>query len=184
VSIFCAIQTSLVWTQFHSHDARATKSPFLTCSRKSRVSLYLDSVFVLGWILAIGGCVMRLSAYRALGQMFTYQLSVLDKHRLVTWGPYALVRHPGYTGSFANSYGTLICMLTNGSWVRQCSSDDSYVTTFMRVAIGAYICYWVWVLPMFMRRAVREDEIMKENFGKEWDEWRSNVHYRIIPGLF
>ena len=46
---------------------------------------------------ALGGYI-RWACYRALGRLFTFEMSIRDNHELVTDGPYGWVRHPAYTG--------------------------------------------------------------------------------------
>ena len=47
---------------------------------------------------SLGGLI-RYKCYRALGSMFTFEMSIREGHVLVTSGPYAIVRHPAYTGA-------------------------------------------------------------------------------------
>ena len=46
---------------------------------------------------SVGGLI-RYKCYRTLGSMFTFEMSIRKDHILVTSGPYAIVRHPSYTG--------------------------------------------------------------------------------------
>jgi len=60
-------------------------------------------------------------------------------------------------------------------WIGESNSD--------RVVLGVLIgmlglCWW------FAWRAKVEDRVLKEKFGKEWEEWASVVKYRFIPGLY
>ena len=48
-------------------------------------------------MIALGGYI-RWACYRALGRLFTFEMSIRDNHELVTDGPYGWVRHPAYTG--------------------------------------------------------------------------------------
>jgi len=50
--------------------------------------------------------------YRTLGRHFTFQLSIKRNHTLVKDGPYAVVRHPGYTGYLLMVLGMLIWFLS------------------------------------------------------------------------
>ena len=47
----------------------------------------------------------------------TYELGVLKGHRLVTGGPYAVVRHPAYTAFIVAVAGILCAQLGPGSYV-------------------------------------------------------------------
>ncbi|KAF6760709.1 hypothetical protein DFP72DRAFT_54758 [Ephemerocybe angulata] len=76
-------------------------------------------VFILGCGLAVFGATMRQLSYRALGPMYTFEMSVLDQHKLVTSGPYKWVRHPGYAGGVCCVIGAFCCHLTKCSWIRE-----------------------------------------------------------------
>jgi protein-S-isoprenylcysteine O-methyltransferase Ste14 len=154
------------------------------CSRTSHFELGISPAFMLGLILLLALSAFRLWAYQALGQMFTFQLSIVEKHNLVTSGPYSIVRHPAYTGSIGCALGALICMLSGGSWLRQCYGKESLMTSVMRVVVGVWVSFWIWLISVFVRRTRREDEMLKERFGNQWIEWRSKVKYRLVPGLF
>ena len=60
---------------------------------------------VIGTALATFGGYIRWACYSALGRLFTFEMSIRDDHRLVTDGPYAWVRHPGYTGVLSTFIG-------------------------------------------------------------------------------
>src|ERR1700742_2244743 len=57
----------------------------------------LSPQFVISAILVISMGAIRVWCYHALGTLFTFQITVRENHRLVNTGPYAYVRHPGYT---------------------------------------------------------------------------------------
>ncbi|KAG6868919.1 hypothetical protein C0993_007693 [Termitomyces sp. T159_Od127] len=60
--------------------------------------LGFSSLFFIGtFFMALGGFI-RYHCYRELGQLFTFELSLRADHKLVTTGPYSVVRHPGYLG--------------------------------------------------------------------------------------
>jgi protein-S-isoprenylcysteine O-methyltransferase Ste14 len=53
---------------------------------------------VVGLALMLAGMALRAWSVRTLGRFFTVTVDVADDHRVVDGGPYALVRHPSYTG--------------------------------------------------------------------------------------
>ncbi|KIJ08273.1 hypothetical protein PAXINDRAFT_139396, partial [Paxillus involutus ATCC 200175] len=81
----------------------------------------LTPAFLVGSVLSIVGCCLRIHCYRALGRMFTYELSIRKDHKLITSGAYAIVRHPSYTGAVAILAGFLLCGLSRHSWLVACS---------------------------------------------------------------
>jgi protein-S-isoprenylcysteine O-methyltransferase Ste14 len=60
---------------------------------------------VVGVVLAWCGILIRVAAKRALGRFFVGAVIIQDDHRVVTEGPYAVVRHPGYAGSIVALVG-------------------------------------------------------------------------------
>ncbi|KAF9238462.1 hypothetical protein BU15DRAFT_62440 [Melanogaster broomeanus] len=84
----------------------------------------LNPAFLAGSILNIAGGLLRIHCYRVLGRMFTFELSIRKDHKLVTSGPYSVVRHPVTRASFAwclEDYFA-VSLITRGSWfVRGCS---------------------------------------------------------------
>jgi protein-S-isoprenylcysteine O-methyltransferase Ste14 len=53
---------------------------------------------VFTFIALLIGFLLRWWSIRTLGQYFTVNVASHKVHRLVTDGPYALIRHPSYTG--------------------------------------------------------------------------------------
>ncbi|OBZ67534.1 hypothetical protein A0H81_12475 [Grifola frondosa] len=71
--------------------------------------LRISRIFVLGCMLGALGGFIRIQCYRTLGRFFTYELTLRNNHRLVTSGPYAVVRHPSYIGLIVGS-GCGLCL--------------------------------------------------------------------------
>jgi len=64
--------------------------------------------FLVGTLMASFGGIIRYKCYRALGRMFTFEMSILRNHKLITSGPYAIVRHPSYVGCILAVSGILL----------------------------------------------------------------------------
>ena len=85
-------------------------------------------------------------------------LTLVPKHELITTGPFALAKHPLYTG-----VGLLVL-----PWA------GFLLNTWLGVVIGA-------ALYVGSRTYARgEEEALAKTFGAEWDQYRSHV---IIPWL-
>jgi protein-S-isoprenylcysteine O-methyltransferase Ste14 len=48
--------------------------------------------------ILIAGMALRWYSIMYLGKQFTVHVAIIEGHRLVTTGPYQLIRHPSYTG--------------------------------------------------------------------------------------
>lgn len=71
-------------------------------------SLYPSPTFLLGTCLASAGGYIRYCCYRELGHLFTFEMSIMKEHKLITTGPYAIVRHPAYTGAVCTIVGIVL----------------------------------------------------------------------------
>ena len=74
---------------------------------ESTISIRPTSLFFVGaFVVALGGYI-RYSCFRALGRLFTFEMSIRDEHKLITNGPYSVVRHPSYTGALLTVIGII-----------------------------------------------------------------------------
>jgi len=108
-----------------------------------------------GGTALFSGLGLYLSGMAALGPAYnvssTFGARLYQDQRLVTSGPYAIVRHPMYAG-------------------------------LMIAAVGALVLYRTWTtlayvagLPVLIARARREDEVLADRFGAEWEAYRDRV---------
>jgi len=102
--------------------------------------------FALGTGLVIGGCLLRKWCFTTMGNMFTFEIKVQEEHRLVTWGPYAYVRHPSYTGLIMIFAGLGIWQASPGSWIRESGVLE---TTVGRVFAG-FAALWNATMGMIV----------------------------------
>jgi protein-S-isoprenylcysteine O-methyltransferase Ste14 len=61
--------------------------------------------FAVGMVMLVSGVALRLWAFHALGQYFTFSVKVSPDQPVVTAGPYRLLRHPGYAGGMLATVG-------------------------------------------------------------------------------
>ncbi|OSC99256.1 ICMT-domain-containing protein [Trametes coccinea BRFM310] len=165
--------------------AQQTRSPSssailsLLFSRPPAASkLSLHPTFLLGASLLLFGAAIRKACYTTLGRYFTFQLAILKQHKLVTWGPYAVVRHPSYTGMLASIAGVLLMQLSPGSWLALSGVLD---TRLGRTVIGVWTVWNVLLMIGFVRRVPKEDAVLRKEFGAQWEEWARKVPYTLIP---
>lgn len=60
----------------------------------------INALFFIGLAMIVGGISLRIWAINSLGKHFTATVRVNKEHQLIQNGPYAIVRHPSYTGAF------------------------------------------------------------------------------------
>jgi protein-S-isoprenylcysteine O-methyltransferase Ste14/membrane protease YdiL (CAAX protease family) len=122
----------------------------------------------VGWALA--GLAIALSAAAvwlstgamiALGRFWAVGARVADDHRLVTAGPFALVRHPIYTGL------SLLLLASGVAW----STPEAIV-----------IAAWVFGVSTHVR-ALREEKLLSSALGTAYAVYAARVP-RFVPRLW
>ncbi|OSC99258.1 hypothetical protein PYCCODRAFT_1373391 [Trametes coccinea BRFM310] len=140
--------------------------------------LSVHPIFLLGMSLLCCGAILRKTCYRTLGRHFTFKLTILKEHELVTWGPYAIVRHPSYTSIMVATVGVFVMGLSPGSWLAESRIIDTFPG---RAVVGAYMVWYMFMTFGFLRRMRIEDAVLREEFGAQWDEWARKVPYLLVP---
>jgi protein-S-isoprenylcysteine O-methyltransferase Ste14 len=116
------------------------------------VSLIGDGLIVLGYLFIL--FVLRENSYAAS------TIQIADGQRVVSTGPYAVVRHPMYAGALLLLVGIPLAL-------------DSWYGLFGIVVI----------VPVLAWRLLDEERFLTKNL-KGYAEYTSNVRWRLIPGLF
>lgn len=114
------------------------------------------AVALAGAVLALTGALLAAWAKTTLGRLFSTQLGVQQDHRLVTTGPYAVVRHPIYLGIIDFMAGSALY------W-------NDLTLLIVATLFGFY----------FAAQLRIEERIFEAHFGAEWDAYR-----RRTPALF
>jgi len=132
-------------------------------------------------ILLTLGAAIRYWCFCEMGKHFTFHVTILKDHKLVTTGPYSIVRHPSYTGGIFLCIGQLIWYTARGSWLRESMIYQTKLSWLFIVPVMLSILLPLSYVP---RRILVEDAMLKSGFGKEWDEWEKAVPYRLFPGVY
>ncbi len=105
-------------------------------------------------------CGVFAASKRALGRNWSLVARTRSDHELVTWGPFAYVRHPIYSALFA--------------WLLA-----------MAVAFGHYLglilgipLYWIGTTL----RILEEEKLLRAQFGPAYDAYAARVK-RFLPGI-
>jgi protein-S-isoprenylcysteine O-methyltransferase Ste14 len=141
----------------------------------------VSPAILVGIILMAVGTLGRMITYRYLGNLYTFHLSIKKDHKLITTGPYAIVRHPAYAVSYFFVAGVAIAVLGPGSIYDELGLWDNplgWATGMFLLVCLAYTAIGG------VLRTRREDEALRSEFGKEWDAWAARTPYRLIPFVF
>jgi protein-S-isoprenylcysteine O-methyltransferase Ste14 len=112
---------------------------------------------VAGGVLAVAGGLLAAWGRRALGSQFSPTFGVLDDHALVTGGPYAVTRHPIYTG--------LLALVAGGALLWNSS---------LTLALAAGLAL------SFRTHAAVEERLFEGHFGEAYAAYRGRVP-RLSP---
>lgn len=111
------------------------------------------------FILACGGFFAFGSAM-TLGKQYSTEITIQKDHRLITSGPYRVIRHPRYLGAIGMALGYALLFR---SWL----------------GLGLTIL----LMAAFILRIKGEEKMMRAEFGAEWDDYARNT-WRLIPFIF
>lgn len=117
--------------------------------------------FVAGTLLLVLGLWLFYRSHADLGTNWSITLEVREGHRLITHGIYRRIRHPMYLALFLYSLGQAL-MIPN--WI----AGPSYFVPFAL---------------LFASRLGREEGMMREEFGKDYDAYVARTK-RLIPGVW
>ncbi|PPR01157.1 hypothetical protein CVT24_006124 [Panaeolus cyanescens] len=176
-------EISLIITKTYpsSHFATLARSLFLFQSGDPS-KMRLSTTQTIGGILITIGGLLRVWAMHTLGKLFSFQVGIQDEHKLVTKGPYRIVRHPSYMGMQLTHVGYLMWHLTRGSWVRESGVMTGAVG---KTVVGLYVIFVVSAAYIItIGRMRQEDRMMQQQFGKAWEQWAARVRYRVMPGIY
>jgi protein-S-isoprenylcysteine O-methyltransferase Ste14 len=112
---------------------------------------------ILGFGLCVAGLALAVVARRALGSNWSGEVTAKVDHRLVTTGPYAVVRHPIYSSVFCLYVGTAI------------ASGELHALVGVALAALAYA-----------RKIPMEEAVLAREFGEEWTRYRARTK-ALIP---
>jgi protein-S-isoprenylcysteine O-methyltransferase Ste14 len=119
-----------------------------------------DALRSIGVALSVLGVLFSLWSIVTLGRHYDLVLEVHQDHELVRRGPYALVRHPVYSGLGLHFAGA--CLATGN---------------LLLIAGTLLVSY-----PAFYARARAEERILRDRFGAEYEKYAREVSM-LVPLL-
>jgi protein-S-isoprenylcysteine O-methyltransferase Ste14 len=131
-------------------------SPIVALSKPLEIALAVFTVAI-----AVGSVWFISSAIRTLGKQWSLGARLIEGHKLITEGPYRVVRNPIYTGMFG-----------------------------MLLATGLAVSHWLGLLIAIVVYAIgtairvhSEEKLLRGAFGEEFDSYARRVA-AVIPFLF
>lgn len=122
---------------------------------------YRTAVFLVGMTFIVLGVALRWFAIWTLGRYFTRDVAVSPDQQVVQRGPYRLIRHPAYSGTFLTMLGVGLAM-TN--WA-------SLASLLLCVFLG----HW--------HRVRVEEQALIQTLGRPYVEYMQRTK-RFIPRVF
>jgi protein-S-isoprenylcysteine O-methyltransferase Ste14 len=110
------------------------------------------ALFCIGAAIATAGLGFSVWARVHLGEYWSGNVTLKEGHRLIRSGPYALVRHPIYTGILLGMVGSAVAL--------------DQVRGYLAVALLTY---------SFVRKHRKEEAWLTEEFGEEYVQYKREV---------
>ena len=134
-----------------------TKGHRLSDPLSHRLIPHLDALAWLGVVLCVAGLAVCIWARFTLGRNWSGVVTFKAGHELITSGPYALARHPIYTGLLSMALGTVIVL--------------GHLAGIIAMPL-IFVSFWI--------KLRYEEKIMLEKFPDEYAAYQRRVK-RLIP---
>ena len=128
-------------------------SPLVFGSKPLEIALAIITI-----ILAIASVWFISRALKTLGKQWSLAARVVKDHKLITEGPYRVVRNPIYTGMLGMLLATGLAV---GQWI-------GLIVAVVVFALGTLI------------RVRSEERLLREMFGVRWEEYARTVP-AVVP---
>lgn len=130
-------------------------------ARVPEAAFVSTTLFLVGLGLMVCGQFLRWWSIATLGHFFTVNVAIRTGHRVVTSGPYRLVRHPSYTAILLVYVGIGLCM-----------GNILSIVAVMLPSIAA-----------LLYRMHIEESLLLSGLGEEYRAYMSRTK-RLIPRLY
>lgn len=118
-------------------------------------------LFWIGIALIWLGVILRFWAIRTLGQFFNTSVIIQGGHRVISQGPYRVVRNPSYSGALLSFIGVGLGLQ---NWA-----------SLAVIVLCSLVGYW--------RRIVVEQQALVAHFGREYSDYIART-WALIPFLW
>lgn len=116
-----------------------------------------QTIRYIGLVLYLIFSWVQIWAFKTLGESYAQEILVLKEHKLITNGPFRIIRHPQYLSQMMLDVGAAAATLS-------------------------FILFPVAVIqiPFLFMRATLEDKLMEKHFGEKWKSYKSKTG-SVIP---
>jgi protein-S-isoprenylcysteine O-methyltransferase Ste14 len=118
-------------------------------------------LLVIGLVAAWAGIGLRYWAKRTLGRFFVGAVVIQEGHRVVSSGPYAVVRHPGYAGSVLALVGFGIATAN----------------------VASLAAFTLTAVVTFVRTIGIEERVLRRELGDAYVDYSQRTA-RLVPGIW
>lgn len=115
----------------------------------------------VGLAVMVLGTVLRYWSVHVLGRFFTVTVDIGEDHRVIDTGPYALLRHPSYTGMLVVYLGIGIAL-------------DSWLGAACAVVLPALAV---------LARIRHEEAVLVRQLGGAYERYQGRTK-RLVPGVW
>ena len=111
-------------------------------------------IFLIGYIFMVWGPLH-------LGKQYSLLVTIQKEHKLVTDGPYKYIRHPRYSGIIFWVFGVALVFLS--------------IPALVLAVLMSFL---------MLIRIPKEEKMLHQEFGKEWEEFCKKTTKKIIPWVY
>lgn len=116
---------------------------------------------LIGLTMMIGGITFRIWAILTMGKNFTATVRIKKEHELIRTGPYAIVRHPSYSGAFL--------MITG-------------IAVFLESLFSIFLTIFLMVIVYYIR-IKSEEKVLINHFGNNYINYAKDKK-RLFPFIW
>jgi protein-S-isoprenylcysteine O-methyltransferase len=136
--------------------------PFGTYHLPPELHFHMNYALILVIVVLLcAGMFLRFWSVFTLGAYFTVNVAIHREHRVVSHGPYALVRHPSYTGLLLELLALAV--------------SYQHVVSLLIIMVPAIV--------MVLVRIAIEEHILKAHLGHEYKQYHHQT-YALVPYLY
>jgi protein-S-isoprenylcysteine O-methyltransferase Ste14 len=119
------------------------------------------TAFVAGALSSAGGLTLRIWSIRTLGRFFTATVAVVPGQTVIEHGPYAVLRHPSYTGAALTALG---------------------ISGMLGSMPGALVTLLLCI-PAYAHRIAVEERALVAELGPAYREYRTRT-WALVPFVY